>query len=179
MAGSSALEYREHLDDGEALSEAQTLREFYRAIGGKGWRQQYGWGAADVDAAQVDLNEFDGVTVGLGGRVDQIKLKDNDLSAHIFQRPEFPMLVVETAMFLKLPRRKRWNSWDRLSSLRNLTVLDLSNNSLRGTQVAFYFLPRRKFFGESMPPGGKFKYPGGFAQFQMKSGGNLDGKAKI
>lgn len=131
VAGSSALEYREQHDDGEvqegssvsatgdsAESEARSLRKFHRAMGGKGWRRKHGWGAADSDAPQFALEDYDGVTVGPGGRVDQIRLRDNNLSATVFlTHPEhFPRL----------------NRWSYLSGLRSLTVLDLSNNSQRG-----------------------------------------------
>lgn len=125
---------RVHQDDGEAQeyqsdSDAQSLREFYRAVGGnKGWRRQHGWSTASIDAKKVHFKDYDGVTVSHEGRVDHIRLNDNHLSVHIFQHArEFPLCT--------FPRWKQWNSWDMLSSLRHLTVLDLSNNSLRGGPV--------------------------------------------
>lgn len=104
--------------DSAELSEARSLRKFHRVLGGKGWRRKNGWSAADHDAPQFGLNDYDGVTVGPGGRVNQIRLRDNNLSATIFLRhsENFP----------------RFNRWSCLSGLRFLTVLDVSNNSLRG-----------------------------------------------
>lgn len=119
VAGSSALPYREHHDDSTELREGRSLRKFHRAMGGKGWRRKNGWSAADIDGLQFGLNDFDGVAMGLGGHVDQIRLRDNNLSANMFlHRPEHFHL---------------FNRWSSLSSLRFLTVLDLSKNSLRGT----------------------------------------------
>lgn len=133
MVESSALAYREYYDVAEvhdepfvsatagdaAESEAQSLRKFHRAMGGKGWRMKHGWSSKDADAHRVALGDYDGVTVGPGGRVDQIRLRDNNLSATVFlhHHPEY------------FPRLNRWGC---LGGLQSLTVLDLSNNSLRG-----------------------------------------------
>eukprot|EP00903_Cladosiphon_okamuranus_P010734 g10145.t2 len=120
--------------DAAELSEARSLRKFHRVMGGKGWRRKNGWGAANTDAPQFRLTDYDGVTVGPGGRVEKIRLRDNNLSAFILLRhPEyFPW----------------FNRWSYLSGLRFLTVLDLSNNSLRGIlTLEEVDLSHNSFFG--------------------------------
>lgn len=96
-ARSSALAHRERhhdaemqeaftssIDDSPELPEARSLRQFHRAMRGKGWRRKNGWSASDMDAPRFRLSDFDGVTVGVGGHVNQIRLRSNNLSVTIF-----------------------------------------------------------------------------------------------
>ncbi len=95
------------------LEECRALRAFYRACRGKRWYRKDGWSTPNRHAPQVCLNDFEGVTVRQDGCVDEIRLASNRLWT----------------------ARTRERGWRTLRSLRYLTVLDLSNNSLRGTVV--------------------------------------------
>lgn len=75
-------------------AEVRILREFYRSTVGRAW---------------VRLSDFDGVTVGRGGRTEQIQLRDNGLKTNSGSI-----------------------DWGMLNGLQCLTVLDLSSNALTG-----------------------------------------------
>lgn len=137
----SAPGYREHHDDEESQelsypvadhtaaegSEARALRKFYLCTMGKTWDRQRGWNTVRQDVPQDRMGEFEGVTMSPGGHTEKIQLRDNGLKT---RRYRGCLCVLKRLLYSPVP-----DLGDVLNSLRYLTVLDLSTNSLQGDNV--------------------------------------------
>jgi len=113
--------------------EIAALKDFYDSLGGAGWSSKAGWsttgsGVTNITAAQMDA--WTGVTVG-SGDITGLTIRSNRLSGKI---PEsIGRLRALNTIDLRSNTTIRGSLPASLTTLSNLTVLELYDNALSGT----------------------------------------------